>query len=431
MNSATRHVLDAVAAAMGDVELPERTPSGSGASVLEEAMRLGDAGLARAAPAIESAQDVIASDGEVRALFDRGPDSRATSFVHAAGRGEIATTSVLQSLARASLARAYIFGLGTGEETLAQMMRDGFADLRRALRGEPVRQFDLVGLAGMRLADGDEIQTPWGTLRAVPDSSRRPHGGSNSSLLFVSTGSLTVKVLAAEETGFWLPLDISMHIDEQEHNLSLVRLACALGGSDESPATAVPIFASGFLSFLPPTEFKLFDQAARSITDLSRHRATVQEWARVINESHHDGIEIAGRRIVAAVSERSSATDSLIDAVTAWENLVGTDSETSFRTTAALAVLLDDSPAGRMELWRRLKGVYGVRSRVVHGAYVERSKIREASQEASLVAIRALREVYQLSADWHHLTSDQRSARLLLGFDKHSSAASPEAGPVA
>ena len=65
----------------------------------------------------------------------------------------------------------------------------------------------------------------------------------------------------------------------------------------------------------------------------------LEDWARRIASVHLPSINVAARRTVSAIAHRTEKADALIDAVTAWENLVGTESEVTFRVTAALAKL--------------------------------------------------------------------------------------------
>lgn len=114
------------------------------------------------------------------------------------------------------------------------------------------------------------------------------------------------------------------------------------------------------------------------------------------------------------VGHRTDHTDALIDAVTVWENLLGTSTKVTFRVTAALAKMLEPVPSKRRELRKTLADIYGIRCRIVHGAAVEPSTVSEASKTAVGVAIKALREFYQRGPDWMALGSSERADILLL-----------------
>jgi hypothetical protein len=62
----------------------------------------------------------------------------------------------------------------------------------------------------------------------------------------------------------------------------------------------------------------------------TEHVAAIEEWATRLDAGHVDGLRIAASRLVSALGTRSDHADALIDAVTAWEALVGTRQETVF-----------------------------------------------------------------------------------------------------
>jgi hypothetical protein len=130
-----------------------------------------------------------------------------------------------------------------------------------------------------------------------------------------------------------------------------------------------------------------------------------------------DNIRIAVERALAASTERVDASDVLIDSVIAWENLVGTSLETSFRVAAALSWLLaPDSFKVRANISRDLKRLYGRRSRVVHGAKVDRDDVDRDARLALKISREAL---YRMLLDHAWLAdvseSDERNDAILLG----------------
>ena len=95
---------------------------------------------------------------------------------------------------------------------------------------------------------------------------------------------------------------------------------------------------------------------------------------------------------------------SLIDALIAWENLVGTTSEVTFRVTVALAKPLEPDPTKRRDLRKELAKIYDIRSRVVHGATVEASVIDKACSDAIDIAVCALHICYRRGREWLSLS---------------------------
>jgi len=125
-------------------------------------------------------------------------------------------------------------------------------------------------------------------------------------------------------------------------------------------------------------------------------------------------MDLAARRIISASGERLDRSDALIDAVTVWENLVGTGTEVTFRVTAAISKALEANPKKRKPLQRRLAEIYRVRSAVVHGDLVEAKKLDDAAKDAIDVGVRLLRFCYTKGKAWLAMKSFERADSLLL-----------------
>jgi hypothetical protein len=141
----------------------------------------------------------------------------------------------------------------------------------------------------------------------------------------------------------------------------------------------------------------------------------IEDLARMLYDNYHDSLQIASVRVVSAISQRLDKADALIDAVTSWENLVGTRNETAYRVTAALTLLLEPDARKRSALRKQLGEIYAIRSRVVHGDIVDGKEITEASETAIRIALKAMLELYRRSGDWLSMKSGQRSEKLILG----------------
>jgi hypothetical protein len=141
-------------------------------------------------------------------------------------------------------------------------------------------------------------------------------------------------------------------------------------------------------------------------------------WADRVSRFYHPSIAVAMRRTLSAVAERrSSAEDTLIDAVIAWENLFGTGgtSEMTFRVTTSLALLLEPDPTSRPALRKELSKVYDLRSKVAHGGEVRpKDHLGERKDRAIDVAIEALRALFEIHPLL--LSEPERGMRLILGL---------------
>jgi hypothetical protein len=138
------------------------------------------------------------------------------------------------------------------------------------------------------------------------------------------------------------------------------------------------------------------------------------QWAARLAATDLSHIQIAVERLLRAVWEPESS-ESLIDAVISWENLVGTRQETSYRVTGALAVLCEDNPAMRLARRRQLARVYDARSRLVHGDSPDGS-VGDFREEALRVGLIAIERLVERPPDLLALPkSSDRADRLLLG----------------
>ena len=150
-----------------------------------------------------------------------------------------------------------------------------------------------------------------------------------------------------------------------------------------------------------------------NVTVESEQLVEIEEWTHRL-ERHHDTFQVAAKRIVSAIAQRSDMSDALIDAVIAWESIVGTRTETVFRVTAALAKLLEQESSRRMALRKELNKIYDVRSRVVHGELVNSLHVWEAADRAIDVCLRALGAFFSRPEDWLTAKSSERADRLIL-----------------
>ena len=143
------------------------------------------------------------------------------------------------------------------------------------------------------------------------------------------------------------------------------------------------------------------------------------QWITDVDSRRVASVEVAIRRTIRAAVERSDPSDALVDAVIAWENLVGSrEGEPTLRVSAALAVLLEEEASLRRARQKVIKDLYALRSDVVHGnrplGLEEASK---ASREARGIAVDALRKLIRDRPELLEKCSDSgdRSLTLIVG----------------
>lgn len=168
----------------------------------------------------------------------------------------------------------------------------------------------------------------------------------------------------------------------------------------------------------------------RRTPNLTPHQLSpedVSDWASWITDVDRrrvPGIEVAVRRTIRAAMERADPADALVDAVIAWENLVGSrDGEPTLRVTAALAWLLEAEPEARRSRQIALKKLYTLRSDVVHGNRpLGNQEAQQGSRDAQAVAVDALGKLLRDQPELLQECGDsnERSLRLIFGSPRAS-----------
>ena len=325
-------------------------------------------------------------------------------FMHAGGGMRMPARSYITSLFTSAILQMYFLRLPNDEGTFVRTVLECFEELRRAARGERIRAHTITGIAHITLPEGTQVLTPWGVVRPAPsvkaDKIYPRFGDPQTKCILAETRLLPVRFDRAPQPQ---PFDPSEAI--QTPSRILFPLSCALASKEDSKpivplltwSTLLLPFQVGFgysVPFLPP----IFGTEI----DIAEIAAEIEEWARIVNRAHTPSADIAAGRLVGSVVNRRDRSDSLIDAVMVWENLVGTSTEVTFRVTAALSKLLESDPTKRRAFRKELSKIYDVRSRVVHGDYVEAADIEKACTGAINVAVRALRASYKRGHDWQN-----------------------------
>ena len=304
-----------------------------------------------------------------------------------------------------------------GELTAASI--DAFNAGLDAIRGKPVTQLWLVGLDGVTWDADVAISLPWGEVRRVPDEFSKLAYGYPTTALF--RRAVTVSPLEAAETPVsaggvtWSDL-----MPPTGRIINMIRLAFALARQN-SPWPAVRAsWSTQLLPFLPivgvggPAE----DVPPKRVA-LSRDEVRdVERWAVEIEDNQCPALDIPTRRILSSLPEHGYWDDRLVDAVIAWEALLGATPETTFRLCAALARLLEPEDTDRrQESFAELKGIYDARSKVVHGKPYPPKRNSSVDTERSIaVGLEALRRLLRDRKDLLSIAaSDKRGEALLLG----------------
>lgn len=338
-------------------------------------------------------------------------------ILHPGGGTRTSASGLIQALFTAAFMQMYYLRLPNTESVFVRTVLDGFEELRRAIRGEKVRAYNVSGIARFSMPDGTQVSTPWGLIKPAPkestDTAFHPIGQPITTCILAEPKLLPVIFERSPSP------KQSFDVADLEPSRSsyLFPLSSALASKDESnPVVPLMTWTTVLLPFQPSNgySFPLLPYSFGANSDFGDRSSELEEWARIVDRAHAPGVDIAAKRMVSAVAHRMDRSDALIDAVMVWENLLGTSNEVTFRVSAALAKLTERDSAKRKELRKKLSGIYSIRSRIVHGAPVDPATINSACTEAIGVAVQALRASYTKGRDWLSLSSNERSDEILL-----------------
>lgn len=308
------------------------------------------------------------------------------------------------------------------EDALTGLVIENYEAVKRIAMGGAGRAHVIYGLAGVKLMPGLQITTPWGTIRSWPEQTHEQLAAYRMTRSSVATAVLVSPRLTSYDLSFeaspGAPRNVDVYLKEEKRLHGLLSLSFALAAEEGNRSAPTVVFSTNVEPFTGDFGAVWSSRARPPIQHESMgpdQARAVERWAHILDKEHVDALQVAVDRTVSAVAERQDKVDALIDAVTVWESLVGTRTETTFRVTAALTKLLEPEPAARAGLRKRLGQIYELRSRVVHGDAVEPSALTEAADAAIETALKAIGALYELGSEWLALKSSARADRLILG----------------
>lgn len=311
--------------------------------------------------------------------------------------------------------------------------------VRNAIKGKPASVPVRIGLAGVLLPEGmNEIDFNWAKVRRADSRDEQfikrtslegqltTTNQEGQTVVINYSGDLVLELdipyllkITDLEPGIPWPEDMKSGFRAIDQAVESLRLGLLLS----MPERRVVLHRSWQMTFDPMAHgsngigWSDLKQAVGLMpTQLTTDQvAEWTAWSKKIAEHRTASIGVAIRRMLAAVAERRSPDDVLVDSVIVWENLFGARTETTLRVTSSLAWLLGDSPADRKIRQRTYKKLYQLRSDVVHGnATVDLEKIQEESGKAVSISIDALRAIFDRRPELLAIkSSEERSLEIL------------------
>lgn len=354
------------------------------------------------------------------ATFTSGDQESGVMIMHPGGGFRQTFHNIIYSLLLCASRQIYILRSDFNEASFVGLVLENYEELKRAARGEQIRAYKITGFSGVKLVEGARVETPWGALYAAPE-----HTGPYA--LFMHNLPETTTILARPQlqsvtiSGEQQPQMPSADEEQLRQALrvrQLLPLAFALVTVHNNLCAPLPTFELIMLPFGSGIGWSntpwFFPVNRAPVEPTANQLVEVEVWSRRLDQHYVENLAVTGRRIVSAIAQRADVTDSLVDAVTAWESMVGTGTETSFRVTAALSRLLEKDPKKRSAFRKELGEIYGYRSRAVHGDPLDPASVASRSTRAIEVGLKALAEIYSRSEDWLTAKSNERADRLIL-----------------
>ena len=383
------------------------------------------------------AASAFLADPELTTLFpdaEREPDEHgqiaATSLLTwlPGGGGTTFLSILIGSFVEQTLARMRFMG-DLAEGHIEGFVRESIEQLRKFARGDQVEILVLTGLLGIQTSDSLDRGT-WG-LRpasglAISNVSSREHPRPKSVLWtkmphrLISRHRADLDEKQAMEVFDELSeqyRDFHFVLTRKTRTLRFALLAWALERDDSRPVN-VQATASWSLMPIAFTQPPWVEVASGPVVETVLTAADLVAIAVIAEEVGEVApkLDIALNRMVRVASERREPADALIDAVIAWENMLGSRSETIFKVCAALAWLLEPSdPERRRRLFAEAEKIYDIRSRLIHGSEdLDGHSAAQLAEKALSLAVGAFRRIHA-NPSLAQMRSSARTKAILLG----------------
>ncbi len=376
-------------------------------------------------PASAEFEAAVEADSLLNALFPwMTPESGKSGFIWTSlgtGRG------IQLSMLSHDLLIATLFKLTLdGDFDQAAFMAGSIEQLRllrRLVDGKQVPVRCSVAFVGAELR-GQPLKTPWGTVRA-------PSNGELDFRADTPVAHTQELVLETEiPLKLWIDTDPpapdggippNPFADEVGETYAAIqqkadRLALTLLlGIDRNPVVAIArtwTLIENPLNQGPTLSWVQNAAPLHPHVLMTVDRRRIRTWAAQIERNYSERIEIAVKRTLSSLTTRGDATDRLIDAVVALENLFGTNSgELTFRISAGCAYLLERDATRRVEVQKEVSRLYGTRSKIVHGTHAPPAhEVEPDAAAAATFAVRSLRALFRRP----DLIADKDRARRLI-----------------
>lgn len=314
------------------------------------------------------------------------------------------------------------------EENIDTFVSESLDQLRKFACGEETPVLLLTGLVGIEV-DAPLDREIWGirpsaglAINELPNTgeprsrsvlwTKTPHRLISATRSDISEDQINAMVSEMQDYA----TSFQAELQRRTMALQFGLLAWAVECGDQSPTN---ILATSSWSLLPLSQTSppfIFTPAGQ-MHSTSLDADDLNMVANIIDEVGEvtPRLYVALSRMIRVASERRDPVDALIDAVVAWENMLGSKAETTFKICASMAWLIEPDDEGRrVAFLSKAKKIYSLRSDLVHGSvHADSNLALEYGQDALRMAVQAFRRIHADST-LKELKSSSRSERLLM-----------------
>jgi hypothetical protein len=319
----------------------------------------------------------------------------------------------IASLLTSAAQRFYFLRQHITLHSFTEAVVENYENLLKQGRGEAISAYDLIGYTGIQLSPDSHVRTPWGVLKTAPSNFRVGIGPNITTAILAAPCTMALQI-SREEYPTQLPSGIPA-TSGIEGARRLLPMAFALASSQRPRCAPMVTFEAALLPLVALNSYRnpgILYPIQPTPRPTAEDLEATEAWAERLEESRAGSLQIAERRLVSAIAQRSEKDDALIDAVIAWESLVGTRYRTTVRVVGALTNLLASEASERPALRRKLLEIYDLRSRVVHGDLTDGGNVSAALDQAIDIGLHAVRKLHDRGGDWLTVNSETRADRL-------------------
>lgn len=377
------------------------------------------------------------ADPDLTSLFPGAssqPDAKgqiqATSLITwlPGGGGTTHLTILIGNMVEQTLARMR-FQNALREEHIVDFVRETLDQVRHFARGEEVDILVLTGLNGVSTTDAINRET-WGlrpsTGLAISDIPGPGHARPKS-VLWTTVPHRLLSCHRADidekQASSLFESYSKLHRDFQPaftRRIMTLQFGLLAWSINRPEGQTVNVQASSPWSLFPVTMAQppWVDETTIRLGETVLDASDLVVIADIVDEvgDANPKLDISLKRMIRIASERRDPADALIDAVIAWENMLGSKSETTFKVCASLACLLEpDHEERRLKLFAKANEIYNLRSALIHGTEdSDTDSANKLAQEALLLAVRAFRRINS-DSKLAEMRSSSRAKTVLLG----------------